>query len=74
VPADLSGLPEDRILRMMAVHLEARQAHPVGSVLWAKAVLDYDRLKGELDRRLTAVIVEAAREREGELGPDGDTI
>lgn len=72
--SDLSSLPEDRILKMMAVHLAARREHRAGSVLWAKAVLDYDRLKGELDRRLMEAIVDAVREREGEPGPDGDTI
>ena len=72
--SDLSGLAEDRILKMMAVHLKARRQYPVGSTLWAKAVLDYDRLKAELDRRLTVAIVDAVREREGELGPDGDPL
>jgi hypothetical protein len=65
---DLSRLPEDQILAMMARYLRARVSYPVGSVLWAQAVKGYEECKAELDQRLIEIIVAAVRERDGELG------
>lgn len=68
--ADLSDLPDDRLVAMMARHLNARQAHPVGTVPWAHAVLGYEACKRELDRRLVAHIVESVQERDGDRGTE----
>jgi hypothetical protein len=64
VSRDLSSLPEDRVLMMMALHLKARAAHPVGSPLWAEAITGYAECKRELDRRLLDHIVKAVAERD----------
>jgi hypothetical protein len=67
--ADLSGLPEARILAMMARHLQQRVEYPVGSQLWREAVVGYGECKRELDRRLLEYIVQATAERDaGEAG------
>lgn len=62
--ADLSGVPEARILAMMARHLQQRAEYPLGSPLWAAAVLGYDECRRELDRRLLEYIVQATAERD----------
>ena len=66
-PTPLQDMPDDHVFALMAFHLKARGENPVGSILWGYAVLGYENCKRELDRRLIERIVEAAREREGEL-------
>lgn len=61
---DLSALPVARLLERMARHLQAQQEHPVGSALWAGAVLGAARCREEFDRRLVEEIVRAVRERD----------
>lgn len=71
--ADLSDVPEDLILRRMARHLRARAMHPVGSALWACAVLGYDECKREMNRRLIEHVVKAAKKNSDASGlPDAD--
>lgn len=67
---DLTGLPDDQVMVRMAACLKARGRLPVGSRRWATAVLGYEECKREMDRRLIEHVVEAARERHGELGED----
>lgn len=62
---DLSGAPEDHILRRMARHLQERVQYPVGSALWACAVQGYEECKQEMDRRLIEYIA-TATEKQGD--------
>ncbi len=66
---DLSGVPEDHILRRMARHLQERVQYPVGSVLWACAVQGDEECKQEMDRRLIEHIAAAAKKHRDAFGP-----
>lgn len=63
---DLSAMPDETVMILMAEYLKTRQGHPVGSRRWAGAVLGYEACKREMDRRLIAHIVDAARKEHGE--------
>jgi hypothetical protein len=67
---DLTALPDEQVLRRMARHLAARREHPVGTVLWAQAVLGYEECARELSRRAHDQVMEALRER----GEDPDAL
>lgn len=71
---ELAALPDDRVMKMMARHLGARGEYPIGSVLWARAVLAYEQCRREMDRRMIEHVVEAARKRDAEGRGDGRPV
>lgn len=67
---DLSSLPDNRLLAMLAGYLKAQMTHPVGSELWCEAVRGHADCQREYDGRLLVRIAEAtaAGRMPGELG------
>lgn len=70
----LSGVPDNRLLVLLARGLKAQMTHPVGSELWADAVRDYADCQREYDGRLLLRIVKATGGALAEDDDEGDSI